>query len=132
MVSFSSCRALSGSPHVCAELFRHDFFLKLSSDPGSCKSLLIPVASGPTTQFSYLKDYLLPQTTSSKTGDADTDFDAYRGPLRASPKVLMQYFKGYARLCLSAAYRLPGIRRLAVTFFPEHRLQRLRRWLDRF
>jgi hypothetical protein len=46
--------------------------------------------------------------------------------------VLAQYIKGYARLCLSAIYRLPAIRRLAVTVFPEYRLQLWRRWLDKF
>jgi hypothetical protein len=110
----------------------NDFFLQLSSDPRLCERLLIPAASEPATQFSYLKDYLLPQSTSIKTSDVKTDFDAYRSPLRASPEVLVQYFKGYARLCLSAVYRLPGVRRIAVSFLPEHRLQRLRRRLDRF
>jgi hypothetical protein len=97
-----------------------------------CEGQLVPAASGQAKQFSYPKDYVLEQSNRIKISDVKTDFDAYRSPLRASPEVLAQYVKGYARLCLSAIYRFPGIRRIAVSLFPEHRLQLLRRWLDKF
>jgi O-antigen biosynthesis protein len=110
----------------------NDFFLKLRSDPLMCEGQLIPAACSHAKQFSYLRNYLLEQSTRIKTSNIKTDFEAYRSPLRASPEVLAQYFKGYARLCLSAMYRFPGIRRIAVSVFPEHRLHLLRRWLDKF
>jgi hypothetical protein len=110
----------------------NDFFVKLRSDPLSCEGQLIPAAIVPTKQFSYEKDYLLQQSSRIDDIDVKSGFDAYRSPLRASPGVLAQYIKGYARLCLSAIYRLLAIRRLAVTVFPEYRLQLWRRWLDKF
>ena len=110
----------------------NDFFMKLRSNPLSCEGQLIPAANSPTKQFSYEMDYLLEQSTRIHGSDIKFGFDAYRSPLRASPGVILQYIKGYARLCLSAMYRLPAIRRLAVTVFPEYRLQLWRRWLDKF
>lgn len=110
----------------------NDFFMKLRSDPPSCEGQLIPAAGSPAERFSYQKDYLLEQSTSANDSDIKTGFDDYRSPLRASPGVLVKYIKGYARLGLSALYRFPGIRRVAVCVFPEYRLQLLRRWLDKF
>jgi hypothetical protein len=40
--------------------------------------------------------------------------------------------RSYARLFLSKIYRFPGTRRIAEGLFPEHRLQLLRRRLDKF
>ena len=110
----------------------NDFFLRLRSGPQLCERQLIPAARGQSKQFSYSKDYLLEQSIRITSFDARPDFSAYRSPLRASTNVLAQYVKGYARHWLSAAYRFPGIRRIAVSVFPEHRLQVLRRWLDKF
>ena len=109
----------------------NDFFMKLRCDPLLCEAQLVPPAKDQPQQFSYSKDYLLEQSSHIKNSDVSTNFDAYRNPLRASREVLTQYIKGYSRLCLSAMYRFPGIHRIAVNLFPEHRLQRLRRWLDR-
>ncbi len=126
-------RALSWAlPWDSAAQDWNDFFLKLKSNPLMCEEQLISAASSQAKQFSYSRDYLLEQSTRIKNGNINTDFDAYRSPLRGSPNVLAQYFKGYARLYLSAMYRFPGIRRIAVSVFPEHRLHLLRRWLDKF
>ena len=110
----------------------NDFFLKLRSGPHSSETQLIPPTGDQSKPFSYSKDYLLEQSIYIPSSDTKADFDAYRSPLRSSPNVLAQYVKGYARQWLSTAYRFPGIRRVAVSVFPEHRLQLLRRWLDKF
>jgi hypothetical protein len=107
----------------------NDFFMKLRSDPRLCERQLIPAASGQAKQFSYPKDYLLEQSSRINNRDVKTGFDAYRSPLRASPDVLAQYIKGYARLCVGTISRFRGLRRVVVSVFPEHRLKLLRRWL---
>jgi hypothetical protein len=110
----------------------NNFFMKLRSNPLSCEGQLIPVASDNSKHFSYAKDYSPGHSNRIKSNDVETGFDAYRSPLRASRDVFAQYIKGYARLWLSSIYRLPGIRRVAVSVFPEHRLHLLRRRLDNF
>jgi hypothetical protein len=110
----------------------NDFFVKLRSNPLLCKEQLICTDGAKSKSFSYPKDYLPRRTTRIKSNDLGTGFQGYRSPLRVSPEVFAQYMKGYARLCLSTVYRFPGIRRVAVTLLPEHRLHVLRRRLDRF
>jgi O-antigen biosynthesis protein len=109
----------------------NDFFMKLRSDPLLCEGQLVPAAIGQAKQFSYPKDYLLEQSSRIKNRDIKTGFGAYRSPLRASPDVLAQYIKGYARLCVSTISRFHGIRRIVVSVFPEQGLQLLRRWLHK-
>ena len=109
----------------------NDFFARLRSQPSSCGECLVPAGSQSVAPFSYRKDYV--QASSGISGpQIGRRFEIYRNPLRASPFVIVQYIKGYARELMSAAYRLPGVRRIAVAALPEHRLQLLRRWLDRF
>lgn len=110
----------------------NDFFMKLRSDPSLGDDFRVSDDGNYSAPFSYSSDYLLKQRADIARSGVGRDFDSFRNPLRASPSVLAQYIKGYARDCLSAAYRLPGVRRLAVAAFPEHRLQLLRRWLDKF
>jgi hypothetical protein len=97
--------------------------MKLRSDPLLCEGQLVPRCERPSETI------LVPEGLRAGTIEL---YQNQRSPLRASPEVLAQYVKGYARLCLSAMYRFPGIRRIAVSLFPEHRLQLLRRWLDKF
>lgn len=110
----------------------NDFFMKLRTDPLLGDGHRVSGAGNYSAPFSYSSDYLLKQPTGIARSGVGRDFDSFRSPLRANPSVLAQYIKGYARDGLSAAYRLPGVRRLAVAAFPEHRLQLLRRWLDKF
>ena len=110
----------------------NEFFLKLRCDPLLGDGHRVPFVGDGSAQFSYASDYLLKQPVRIVASAVARDFHSFRRPLRASPSVLARYIKGYARDFLSAAYRQPGIRRLAITVFPEHRLQMLRRWLDKF
>jgi hypothetical protein len=119
-------------PWTAGEGEWNDFFMKLRSDPLLGDSHRVPFAGNDSTSFSYSRDYLLKQPVGIVRNVVARDFDSFRSPLRASPSVVAQYIKGYARDFLGAAYRVRGVRRLAVVAFPEHRLQMLRRWLDRF
>ena len=126
-------RALSWAlPWSASEREWNDFFMKLRSDPLLGDGYRVADTDNYSVPFSYSSDYLLEQPPGITKSGIERDFDSFRNPLRASPSVLAQYIKGYARDRLSAAYRLPGVRRLAITVFPEHRLQLLRRWLDKF
>ena len=110
----------------------NDFFMKLRTDPLLGDGYRVADTGYCSVPFSYSIDYLRKQPPGIAKSGIGRDFDSFRNPLRANPLVLAQYIKGYARDCLSAAYRLPGVRRMAITVFPEHRLQLLRRWLDKF
>ena len=126
-------RALSWAlPWSASEPEWNDFFMKLRSDPLLGDGYRVAETGSHTVPFSYSSDYLLKQPPGIARSGIGRDFDSFRNPLRASPSVLAQYIKGCARDCLSAVYRLPGVRRLAIAAFPEHRLQLLRRWLDKF
>jgi O-antigen biosynthesis protein len=126
-------RALSWAlPWNASERDWNDFFMALRSNPSQGDGHCVSVTDNYSVPFSYSSHYLLKQPAGIARSGVGRDFDSHRNPLRASPSVLAQYIKGYARDCLSAAYRLPGVRRLAVAVLPEHRLQLLRRWLDKF
>jgi hypothetical protein len=109
-----------------------DFFVALRSGPAAVERYRAPGAKVEAGAFSYERDYLQEQPRATALVDAAAGFDAYRSPLRAQPAVVFQYVKGYAQDVMRAAYRLPGVRSVAVRMFPEHRMQRLRRWLDRY
>lgn len=110
----------------------NDFFVRLRSDPSLCSGQLIAATAQAAKVFSYADDYLAVDAGPARLPNIGGQFDSYRSPYRAAPSVLAQYAKGYAREMMTRAYRLPGVRRIAVAAFPEHRMQALRRWLDRF
>lgn len=126
-------------PWESGALAWNDFLMRLRSDPVSCHGELVPSAARAAKPFSYADDYLVADDHTAVSTAASVAppgiagrFDSYRSPFRVHPSVIAQYAKGYAREMMSRAYRLPGVRRVAIVAFPEHRLQTLRRWLDRF
>ncbi len=111
----------------------NDFFVRLLSNPALCEEQRVPATIRAVNVFSYAEGYLQIVAESANVMPWSAgQFDPYRSPIRANPSVVAQYVKGYAREVMSRAYRLPGVRRVATIAFPEHRMQALRRWLDRF
>lgn len=110
----------------------NDFFVRLRSNPSLCDGQLIPATAQAADVFAYADDYLRVDSAAAVAPPIRGHFDSYRSPYRAAPSVLAQYAKGYAREMMTRAYRLPGVRRIAIAAFPEHRMQALRRWLDKF
>jgi hypothetical protein len=109
-----------------------DFFVELRSGPAAVERFRAPCDKVDMGMFSYQRDYLQVQPAAATSTGIGPGFDAYRSPFRARLPVIVQYLKGYAQDVMRAAYRLPGVRSLAVRAVPEHRMQMLRRWLDRY
>jgi len=110
----------------------NDFFARLAArgqDDRMEAARLTPAAK---SAYSYETDYLQVRAPIEPAATPKSNFLRFTRSWRARPGFLMDAAKEGLQVRLRHAYRLPGARRFVTALIPEYRLQRVRRWLDRF
>lgn len=110
----------------------NELFVRLATKGGDRRPAaqkLPPVEKG---TFSYETGYLQVDAGNAPVATAGFNPERFVRSWRARPGFLINALKERLQIQLRGAYRVPGVRRVATALMPEHRFQRLRRWLDRF
>jgi glycosyltransferase involved in cell wall biosynthesis len=110
----------------------NELFMRLAAKGEDRKTeaqTLRPVEKG---TFRYETGYLAVDAGNAPVAIAGFNPERFVRSWRARPGFLMNAIKERLQIQLRGAYRIPGVRQVATTLMPEHRFQRLRRWLDRF
>lgn len=110
----------------------NDVFARLGENVFAAERYLMPATAQPAI-FSYESDYLVTYDRArSESPAVDLDLRAYRRPWRLNKEFVSGYLMSSVHRALRQFYALPGVRRVAISLFPEYRIQLFRRWLGRY
>jgi glycosyltransferase involved in cell wall biosynthesis len=110
----------------------NELFIRLAAKGEDRQSEAQKVRAVDKGSFSYETDYLPLDAGNAPVAAAGFNPERFVRSWRARPGFLISALKEDSQIRLRGAYRIPGVRRIATALMPEHRYQRLRRWLDRF